>query len=63
MLMLVFQTKSWEATGGYRKLLNAELRTILYIGLLKQQCYNNQRKEILTKFEFSTAVLLKIQIV
>jgi len=63
MLRVVFQTKSWEATGGYRKLGNAELRTILYIGLLKQHCYNNQKKERFTKFEVSTAVLLKLQIV
>jgi hypothetical protein len=63
MLRVVFQSKSWEATGGNRKLPNAEHRAILYIGLLKQQCYNNQRKERFTKFEVPTAVLLKMHIV
>jgi len=63
MLRMVFQSKSWEATGGNRKLPNAEVRTILYIGLLKQQRYKNQRKERFTKFEVPTVVLLRMQIV
>lgn len=63
MLSVEFQTKSWETTGGYKKSRNTKLRTILYIGLLKQQCYNNHRKESFKKIQVSTVVLLKMQIV